>query len=63
MCDALNSYTVIGNVIAVEPFRRRFGYYTGEEHGYQLTPSWQTAIGQASTIGCFLYVSHPTFEL
>ena len=45
---------VIGNLIGVEAYRERFGHYTGPEFGYQLTPSWQTAIGQASTIGCFI---------
>lgn len=45
---------MIGNLIGVEAYRERFGQWTGPEHGYQLTPSWQTAIGQASTIGSFI---------
>lgn len=51
---------VIGNVIAVEPFRRRYGNFINEESGYQLTPSWQFAVNQASTFGCFVYVSRLT---
>jgi len=45
---------VLGNLIGVPKYRERYGYWTGEENGYQLTPAWQTAVGQASTIGCFL---------
>jgi SP family general alpha glucoside:H+ symporter-like MFS transporter len=45
---------VLGNLIGVPKYREQYGYWTGEENGYQLTPAWQTAVGQASTIGCFL---------
>jgi SP family general alpha glucoside:H+ symporter-like MFS transporter len=49
-----NLMVVLGNLIGVPKYRERYGYWTGEENGYQLTPAWQTAVGQASTIGCFL---------
>lgn len=47
-------HTVLGNLIGVNEYRKKYGYWTGEQSGYQLTPAWQSAVGQASTIGCFL---------
>jgi SP family general alpha glucoside:H+ symporter-like MFS transporter len=45
---------VLGNLVGVNEYRKKYGYWTGEQNGYQLTPAWQSAIGLASTIGCFL---------
>lgn len=47
-------FTVTGGLVGIEPYRRKYGFYGGEEAGYQLTPAWQSAIGQASTIGNIL---------
>ena len=48
------SRSVLGGLIGVGEYRKKYGQWSGEEHGYQLTAAWQAAIGQASTIGCFL---------
>jgi SP family general alpha glucoside:H+ symporter-like MFS transporter len=50
---------VLGGLIGVGEYRKKYGYWSGEEHGYQLTAPWQAAIGQASTIGCFMLVIEP----
>ncbi|WOO80240.1 Maltose permease MAL31 [Vanrija pseudolonga] len=44
---------LLGNILALPPYRQKFGFWSGEEHGYQLTAAWQTAVGQAPTIGNF----------
>ncbi|TXT07411.1 hypothetical protein VHUM_03131 [Vanrija humicola] len=44
---------LLGNILALPSYRQKFGVYSGPEHGYQLTPAWQTAVGQAPTIGNF----------
>lgn len=41
---------LLGNILALETYRKKFGEYT-EGIGWQLTPEWQTAVGQAPTIG------------
>lgn len=41
---------LLGNILALETYRKKFGEYT-EGIGWQLTPAWQTAVGQAPTIG------------
>lgn len=46
---------VLGNIIGLYEFRKRFGYDTGvgdEDQRWQLSAAWQTAIGQAPNIGC-----------
>jgi SP family general alpha glucoside:H+ symporter-like MFS transporter len=42
------------NLTYLEAFRQNFGRYVDEASGYQLTPSWQTAVQQASTVGAFV---------
>ncbi|KAL1408644.1 hypothetical protein Q8F55_005457 [Vanrija albida] len=48
---------VLGNIIGLESFRQHFGYDTGKldppDQRYQLSAAWQTAVGQAPSIGCF----------
>lgn len=47
---------VLGNVIGLPQFREKFGYDTGVadlDNRYQLSAAWQTAVGQAPSIGCF----------
>ncbi|BEI85680.1 hypothetical protein CcaverHIS002_0510810 [Cutaneotrichosporon cavernicola] len=41
---------LLGNILALETYRQKFGVFT-EGVGWQLTPAWQTAVGQAPTIG------------
>lgn len=47
--------TVLGNITGLPVFREKYGRYAGAEAGYQLDPQWQSAIGQAPTIGNILY--------
>lgn len=51
-------YAAIGNIISMPQYRERFGNYVGPtgnpENDYQFTAAWQSAIGQASNIGCIL---------
>lgn len=41
---------LLGNVLGLMPYRHKFGHYS-EAHGWQLSVEWQTAVGQAPTIG------------
>lgn len=49
---------VLNNIIGLQSFREHFGYDTGKldnpEQRYQLSAAWQTAVGQAPSIGCFV---------
>ena len=45
---------LLGNLLGMKSFRRHFGEFVDEEHGYQLTPAWQTGVTQASTVGAFV---------
>lgn len=47
---------VLGNITGLPIFREKYGRYGGAEAGYQLDPQWQSAIGQAPTVGNILYV-------
>lgn len=37
-------------------FRKTFGKYVNEKSGYQIPANWQTANGQAGTIGSFFSI-------
>jgi len=56
MTVVMESYDLclIGNLLAMKSFRRHFGTWQGEEAGYQLEASWQTAITQGSVVGAFV---------
>lgn len=45
---------LLGNLLAMPAFREHFGVFVSEEAGYQLEPSWQTGISQASVVGSFV---------
>lgn len=48
---------VLGNVLGLPQFRKKFGHYDGIVDGqedYQLTPAWQLAVNQAPNFGCLL---------
>lgn len=53
LCIVMEGYdtALLGNITGLPIFREKYGFYAGPEAGYQLDPAWQTAIGQASTIG------------
>ena len=43
---------LMGNFFAYPRFREKYGEYTGEEHGWQVSAPWQTGLSMASTVGC-----------
>lgn len=43
-----------GNFVGLPAFRAKFGELVNEEVGYQLTPAWQSGLGQCSGIGSIL---------
>ncbi|WVQ69635.1 uncharacterized protein L199_007855 [Kwoniella botswanensis] len=45
---------VLGSIIGLPTYREKYGHFSETAGSYQLSPTWQTAIGQASTIGCFI---------
>ncbi|WOO78242.1 Maltose permease MAL61 [Vanrija pseudolonga] len=46
--------SLLGNAFALPQFREKYGFYAGPKKGYQLKASWQTALGQAPTVGCII---------
>lgn len=42
--------TLIGNFFAFPTFRRAYGHYDGE-HGYQISPAWQTGLPNGACVG------------
>lgn len=46
--------SVLGNITGLPVFREKYGHWGGAEAGYQLDPQWQSAIGQAPTVGNIL---------
>ena len=45
-----------GNFNGIPAYREKFGVYVNEEVGYQLTPAWQSGLGQCSGIGSILSI-------
>lgn len=43
--------SLLGNFWGYQSFRRKFGEYSGEEHGYQINADWQTGLGVVSAVG------------
>lgn len=35
-------------------FRKHFGHFDDDEHGYQLNTAWQTGVTQASVVGALV---------
>ncbi|ORX36696.1 alpha-glucoside:hydrogen symporter [Kockovaella imperatae] len=54
LCIIMEGYdtALLGSITGLPIFRQKYGKYSGNAaDGYQLEPAWQTAIGQASTVG------------
>ncbi|WWC65493.1 uncharacterized protein I303_108111 [Kwoniella dejecticola CBS 10117] len=53
MCIVMEGYdlALVGNLIALEGFRERYGEYVNAQQGYQISAAWQSAVTQAPTIG------------
>ena len=47
--------SVLGSITGLPVFREKYGVPSGDG-GYQLDPAWQSAIGQAPTLGNIVYV-------
>ncbi|KAL2836426.1 general substrate transporter [Aspergillus pseudoustus] len=43
---------LMGNFFGYPTFQKKFGSYTGEEHGWQVSAPWQTGLNMGSTVGC-----------
>ncbi|KAF7716550.1 MFS-type Sugar/inositol transporter [Penicillium ucsense] len=43
---------LMGNFFAYPRFQEKYGQYTGEKHGWQVSAPWQTGLSMASTVGC-----------
>ncbi|KIX06250.1 uncharacterized protein Z518_04225 [Rhinocladiella mackenziei CBS 650.93] len=60
MCVIMEGYDtiLIGNFYAFPTFQRKYGEFVGisdqTKSGYQLSPAWMAAIGNASSTGAFL---------
>ncbi|OCF39724.1 MFS transporter, SP family, general alpha glucoside:H+ symporter [Kwoniella heveanensis CBS 569] len=56
LCIVMEGYDIglLGSIIGLPTYRERYGRWSETAGSYQLSPTWQTAIGQASTIGCFV---------
>ncbi|OWZ28479.1 MFS transporter, SP family, general alpha glucoside:H+ symporter [Cryptococcus neoformans Tu259-1] len=56
LCIVMEGYDIglLGSIIGLPTYRQKYGHYSETAGSYQLSPSWQTAVGQASTIGCFI---------
>lgn len=39
---------------AFPPFNRKYGHYTGAEHGYQVSAKWQTSLANGAQCGQIL---------
>lgn len=42
---------LLGNFWGYQAFRRKFGTYTGEENGYQISSAWQTGLNDLGCVG------------
>lgn len=42
---------LLGNFWGYSSFRRKFGEYSGEEHGYQISSAWQAGLNDISGVG------------
>lgn len=42
---------LLGNFFGYDSFRRKFGTWTGEENGYQISSPWQTALNDLGSVG------------
>ncbi|KAG6368933.1 hypothetical protein INS49_003151 [Diaporthe citri] len=42
---------LLGNFWGYHSFRRKFGEYSGEEHGWQITSAWQAGLNDISGVG------------
>ncbi|OCF32136.1 hypothetical protein I316_06292 [Kwoniella heveanensis BCC8398] len=53
MCIIMEGYdlSLVGNLIALQGFRDRYGEYVNDTVGYQISAPWQSAVTQAPTIG------------
>jgi len=43
--------TLLGSFMAYPAFKQRYGTYTDEEHGYQISASWQNALNVTGAVG------------
>ncbi|RSH80785.1 hypothetical protein EHS25_007121 [Saitozyma podzolica] len=58
LCIIMEGYDTAlpGNFVGIPAFRERFGEYVNAEVGYQLTPAWQSGLGQCSGVGSILAI-------
>lgn len=42
---------LLGNFFGYQAFRKKFGIWTGEENGYQITSEWQTGLNDIGSVG------------